>query len=84
MTQFTVQNDWKCALTNSILVVIAVVILKKVVLEVYSPKSGQGLALGASGASGEKNWWVGDDFLIFVGALVAFKVNEMVFGSCNL
>ena len=81
MTQFTVQNDWKCALTNSILVVIAVVILKKVVLEVNSPKSGQGLALGASG---EKNWWASDDFLIFVGALVAFKVNEMVFGSCNL
>lgn len=84
MTQFTVQNDWKCALTNSILVVIAVVILKKVVCEMYTPKSGQGLALGASGASGEKNWWVSDDFLIFVGALVAFKVNEMVFGSCNL
>jgi hypothetical protein len=79
MTQFTVQNDWKCALTNSILVVIAVVILKKVVLEVNSSKSASSM-----GSSGESHWYTSDDFLIFVGAFVAFKVNEMVFGSCNL
>ena len=73
MAQFSVQNEWKCSITNAILVVIAYVILIKLL--------GDGAGAPFDSA---RNWWTSQEVLLFVGAVIAFKVNEMVFGSCNL
>jgi hypothetical protein len=63
--------DWKCGVTNAILTVLVYLLL----LKLAGPESGKTMSLSA-------NWYQSLEFLLLVGALVAFNVNSMLFTSC--
>lgn len=76
MVQLTVQNDWKCAITNAVLVTLVYVLLVKLL--------GDGAGAPWEQASLRGNPWVSLEILLPLSAILAFKLNEMIFGSCNL
>lgn len=67
--------DWKCTITTSILTVLIYLLMVNILGRFWGPDTGKELS--------QTEWYKSLEIILFVSAIVAYRINGALFSSCK-